>query len=120
MATDQEDGPVGSTIPAGSSNAVPQGPQRRTTNLESASLRKEAGSTGNRQPSLARLRARRLSLASSVSEFPRLPSLSDSSSLGSSHRPGRSPSLSTSTSLSRSRSLIFILSSLSNARRDTC
>ncbi len=49
MATDQEDGPVGPTIPAGSSNAVPQGPQRRTTNLEFASLRKEAGSVDSRQ-----------------------------------------------------------------------
>jgi hypothetical protein len=50
MATDQEDGPAGPTIPAGSSNAVPQGPQRRTTNLESTSLRKQAGTTVNRQP----------------------------------------------------------------------
>ncbi len=50
MATDQEDGPAGPTIPAGSSNAVPQGPQRRTTNLESASLRKQAGTVENRQP----------------------------------------------------------------------
>jgi hypothetical protein len=49
MATNQDDGPVGPTISAGSSNAVPQGPQRRTTNLESASLRKEAGSADSRQ-----------------------------------------------------------------------
>ncbi len=113
MATDQEDGPAGSTIPVGSSNAVPQGPQRRTTNLESASLRKEAGPVESRQSQP------RPALANSGSEFPRLPSLSDSSSLGSSHRPGRSLSLSTSISLSRSRGLILILSSLSNARRDT-
>jgi hypothetical protein len=49
MATDQEDGPVGPTNPAGSSNAVPQGPQRRTTNLESANLRKQASTTENKQ-----------------------------------------------------------------------
>ncbi len=118
MATDQEDG-LGSTIPAGSSNAVPQGPQRRTTNLESASLRKQAGSTENRQ-SQPREAARQAALSRQQRQgFPRLPSLSDSSSLSSSRRPGRSLSLSTSISLSRSCSLIFILSSLSNARRDT-
>ncbi len=49
MATDQEDGPAGPTVPARSSNAVPQGPQRITTNLESASLRKQASNTENKQ-----------------------------------------------------------------------
>jgi hypothetical protein len=51
MATDKEENSLsGHTIPAGSSNAVPQGPQRRTTNLESASLREQAGTTEYRQP----------------------------------------------------------------------
>jgi hypothetical protein len=49
MATDQEDGPTGPTVSVGSSNAVPQGPQRKTTNLESASLRKQASTTENTQ-----------------------------------------------------------------------
>ncbi len=49
MATDQEDGPTGPAVPARSSNAVPQGPQRTTTNLESASLRKQANTVENRQ-----------------------------------------------------------------------
>jgi hypothetical protein len=49
MATDRDDGPDGPAIPAGSSNAVPQGPQRRTTNLEADSLRKQAGPPDTRQ-----------------------------------------------------------------------
>jgi hypothetical protein len=49
MATDQEDGPTGPAVPARSSNAVPQGPQRITTNLESVSLRKQAGNMENKQ-----------------------------------------------------------------------
>jgi hypothetical protein len=50
MATDQEDGPTGPAVPARSSNAVPQGPQRMTANLESASLRKQANSMETKQP----------------------------------------------------------------------
>jgi hypothetical protein len=50
MATDQDDGlDGGPAIPAGSSNAVPQGLQRRTANLEAVSLRKQAGSVDTRQ-----------------------------------------------------------------------
>jgi hypothetical protein len=50
MATDQEDGPTGLAIPARLSNAVPQGPQRTTTNLESASLRKQTKNMEAKQP----------------------------------------------------------------------
>jgi hypothetical protein len=120
MATDQEDGPAGPTVPAGSSNAVPQGPQRKTTNLESASLRKQANTTENTefQPREAASQAA-LSRQQRQRASPPPPSLSDSNSLAASHRPGWSLSLSTSTSLSHSRSRLLILYSLSTARRDT-
>jgi hypothetical protein len=49
MATDQEDGLTGPPVPARSSNVVPQGPQRTTKNLESASLRKQASTTEVKQ-----------------------------------------------------------------------
>jgi hypothetical protein len=50
MATDQDDGPASAAIAAKSSNAVPQGPQRTTKNLELASLRKKTGSSEATQP----------------------------------------------------------------------
>jgi hypothetical protein len=50
MATDQDDGPASAAIASKSSNAVPQGPQRTTKNLELASLRKQASSSEASQP----------------------------------------------------------------------